>query len=146
MANQRYDGLKIKNQICFPLYVCSRELIKRYKPFLDKVDLTYTQYLTMTVLWEEGEVTSKELGNRLYLDSGTLTPLLKKLESKGLLTRERSREDERNLRISLTAEGEALKEKALSMPEEMEKHVNLTNEEKQELYRLLHKLLEETAE
>ena len=146
MADQRYDGLKIKNQLCFPIYVCSRELIKRYKPFLDTIDLTYTQYLTMMVLWEEGEVTSKELGNRLYLDSGTLTPLLKKLEAKGLLTRERSRVDERNLRVSLTAEGEALKDKALDIPVGMEKHVCLTIEERKELYRLLYKLLQEAPE
>ena len=116
MTDQRYDALKIKNHLCFPLYACSREVIKRCKPFLDKIDLTYTQYLTMLVLWEKGEITSKELGNRLYLDSGTLTPLLKKLEQKGLLIRSRSREDERNLLISLTAEGAAMKDEALSIP------------------------------
>ena len=144
MTDQRYDALKLKNQLCFPLYVCSRELIKRYKPFLDTIGLTYTQYLTMLVLWEEGETTSKELGNRLYLDSGTLTPLLKKLETKGLLIRKRSREDERNLLISLTDKGEALKDQALVIPEGMVKHVNLTVEEQRELCRLLYKLLQVT--
>ena len=144
MTDQRYDALKLKNQLCFPLYVCSRELIKRYKPFLDTIGLTYTQYLTMLVLWEEGETTSKELGNRLYLDSGTLTPLLKKLETKGLLIRKRSREDERNLLISLTDKGEALKDQAFVIPEGMVKHVNLTVEEQRELYRLLYKLLQVT--
>jgi len=146
MTDQRYDALKIKNHLCFPLYACSREVIKRYKPFLDKIDLTYTQYLTMLVLWEKGEITSKELGNRLYLDSGTLTPLLKKLEQKGLLIRSRSREDERNLLISLTAEGAAMKDEALSIPGEMAKKVCLTLEEQQELYRLLYKLLQVTPE
>jgi len=146
MTDQRYDALKIKNHLCFPLYACSREVIKRYKPFVDKIDLTYTQYLTMLVLWEKGEITSKELGNRLYLDSGTLTPLLKKLEQKGLLIRSRSREDERNLLISLTAEGAAMKDEALSIPGEMAKKVCLTLEEQQELYRLLYKLLQVTPE
>lgn len=142
MDDQRYDALKIKNQLCFPLYACSREVIKRYKPFLDQICLTYTQYVTMMVLWEEGEITSKELGKRLYLDSGTLTPLLKKLEGKGLLVRRRSQEDERNLLITLTAEGAALKEKALFIPETLAECVNLEPEEAKELYRLLYKLLQ----
>ena len=141
MTDQRYDALKIKNHLCFPLYACSREVIKRYKPFLDKIDLTYTQYLTMLVLWEKGEITSKELGNRLYLDSGTLTPLLKKLEEKGLVDRKRSTTDERNLIVSITEAGEALKMQALDIPAEMAKCVNLTPEETSTLYHLLYKLL-----
>ena len=100
MDDHKYDALKIENQLCFPLYACSREIIKRYKPFLDEIDLTYTQYIAMMVMWEQREVNVKELGKRLYLDSGTLTPLLKKLESKGLVSRKRSREDERNLIVS----------------------------------------------
>lgn len=136
-----YDALKIGNQLCFPLYACSREIIKRYKPFLDEIDLTYTQYIAMMVLWEQGSTTVKELGNALYLDSGTLTPLLKKMEAKGLITRRRSEADERSLIVSLTAEGEALKDKALSVPRQMASCVCLEPEEAQELYRILYKLL-----
>ena len=137
----KYDALKIGNQLCFPLYACSREIIKRYKPFLDEIDLTYTQYIAMMVLWEQGSTTVKELGNALYLDSGTLTPLLKKMEAKGLITRRRSEADERSLIVSLTAEGEALKDKALSVPHQMASCVCLAPEEAQELYRILYKLL-----
>ncbi len=137
----KYDALKIGNQLCFPLYACSREIIKRYKPFLDEIDLTYTQYIAMMVLWEQGSTTVKELGNALYLDSGTLTPLLKKMEAKGLITRRRSEADERSLIVSLTAEGEALKDKALSVPRQMASCVCLEPEEARELYRILYKLL-----
>jgi len=139
--DSKYDALKIGNQLCFPLYACSREIIKRYKPFLDEIDLTYTQYIAMMVLWEQGSTTVKELGNALYLDSGTLTPLLKKMEAKGLITRRRSEADERSLIVSLTAEGEALKDKALSVPHQMASCVCLEPEEAQELYRILYKLL-----
>ena len=139
--DSKYDALKIGNQLCFPLYACSREIIKRYKPFLDEIDLTYTQYIAMMVLWEQGSTTVKELGNALYLDSGTLTPLLKKMEAKGLITRRRSEADERSLIVSLTAEGEALKDKALSVPRQMASCVCLEPEEAQELYRILYKLL-----
>ncbi|MBO5329372.1 MAG: MarR family transcriptional regulator, partial [Anaerotignum sp.] len=93
----KYDALKLGVQLCFPLYACAKETVRLYKPYLDELDLTYTQYITMLVLWEHEKLTVKELGKRLYLDSGTLTPLLKKLEAKGLLKRERSKEDERNL-------------------------------------------------
>lgn len=139
--DSKYDALKIGNQLCFPLYACSREIIKRYKPFLDEIDLTYTQYIAMMVLWEQGSTTVKELGNALYLDSGTLTPLLKKMEAKGLITRRRSEADERSLIVSLTAEGEALKDKALSVPRQMASCVCLEPEEARELYRILYKLL-----
>ncbi|MBQ7103500.1 MAG: MarR family transcriptional regulator, partial [Anaerotignum sp.] len=106
MDNKNYDALKLRGQLCFPLYACAKETIRLYKPFLDELGLTYTQYITMMVLWEKKCLTVKELGKELYLDSGTLTPLLKKLEAKGYLIRERSKEDERNLFISLTEEGE----------------------------------------
>ena len=89
-TDTKYEPLKIKNQLCFPLYACSKEIIRQYKPYLDQLDLTYTQYITMMVLWENQSMTVKDLGSCLYLDSGTLTPLLKKLEAKGLLTRSRS--------------------------------------------------------
>ena len=98
MADVNYEALKLENQLCFPLYACAREVVKRYKPFLDDIDLTYTQYVTMMVLWEKPSVTSKEIGERLHLDSGTLTPVIKKLAEKGLVTRARSAEDERNLK------------------------------------------------
>ncbi|MBR2290129.1 MAG: MarR family transcriptional regulator, partial [Clostridia bacterium] len=97
-----YEALKLKNQICFPLYAVSNMIIRRYKPLLDELDLTYTQYIAMMVLWEHKEVNEKKIGECLFLNSGTLTPLLKKLEAKGLLTRTRDKHDERNLVISIT--------------------------------------------
>lgn len=141
MEHHKYDVLKIQNQLCFPLYVCAKETIRLYKPFLDELELTYTQYIVMMVLWEKKRLTVKELGKVLYLDSGTLTPLLKKLEAKGLLIRERSKEDERNLFISLTEEGKALRDEALHIPGELEKCVELDQEERMTLYQLLYKLL-----
>ena len=138
---KNYDVLKLNNQLCFPLYACARETIKLYKPYLDELDLTYTQYITMMVLWEKQSVTVKELGEALYLDSGTLTPLLKKMEAKGFLTRRRSEQDERSLIVRLTEEGEALKDRALSIPYQMMSCVHLEPEEIRELYRLLYKLL-----
>ena len=119
MTRQENSILKLENQICFPLYAASRDVIKRYKPYLDDMGLTFTQYITMIVLWEEKSITVKELGKRLYLDSGTLTPLLKKMEAKGLLTRKRSFEDERNLIVTVTEEGERLKEMADGIPEKI---------------------------
>ena len=139
--DKKYDALKLENQICFPLYACSREIIKQYKPFLDEIDLTYTQYIAMMVLWEHQSVTVKELGQYLFLDSGTLTPLLKKMEAKGIISRRRDQEDERSLIVSLTAEGEALKERAVEVPQKMAQCVRLAPEEAKELYRLLYKLL-----
>ena len=138
----KYESLKLERQLCFPLYACSRHMIRLYKPYLDRLELTYTQYITMMVLWEKRSVTVKELGTALYLDSGTLTPLLKKLEEKGLVTRRRSEEDERNLIVGITDKGEALREQALGIPEEMTKCVNLEGEEIPEMYRMLYKMLE----
>ncbi len=142
MENQdKYESLKLSNQLCFPLYACSKEIIRKYKPYLDEIDLTYTQYIAMMVLWEKKTVNVKMLGECLYLDSGTLTPVLKKLESKGYITRERSSEDERNLVVSITPEGEKLKDKALSIPPSMGSCVKLTAEEYQVLYKLLYKII-----
>ena len=141
MSEQLNEIQKIENQICFPLYACSREVIKLYKPYLDELDLTYTQYVTMMVLWEEKAVNVKELGKRLYLDSGTLTPVLKKLESKGLVSRQRSTEDERNLVVTITEAGEALKEKAVEVPAAIAKCSNIEPEEAVMLYRILYKML-----
>ncbi len=137
------DPLRLENQLCFPLYACARETIKLYKPYLDELDLTYTQYIAMMVLWEKKSVTVKEMGAMLHLDSGTLTPLLKKMEAKGLLSRRRSTEDERSLIVSLTEEGEALRERAVDIPAKMSQCVNLEPEEARELYRLLYKLLQQ---
>ncbi|RKM62458.1 MarR family transcriptional regulator [Butyrivibrio sp. CB08] len=138
---EKYDSLKLGNQLCFPLYACSKEIIRKYKPYLDDIDLTYTQYIAMMVLWEKKTVNVKTLGECLYLDSGTLTPVLKKLESKGYITRERSSEDERNLVVSITPEGEKLKDKALSIPPAMGSCVKLTEEEYRLLYKLLYKII-----
>ena len=142
MMEEKYECLKLSKQLCFPLYACSREMIKLYKPFLDELGLTYTQYITMLVLWEREHVTVKELGERLYLDSGTLTPLLKKLEEKGLVTRRRSDLDERNLIVTITELGESMRDRALHIPGEMTKCINLPREDIRELYRMLHQLLE----
>lgn len=113
----KYDVLKLENQLCFSLYALSREVIKMYKPLLDPFDLTYTQYVTMMVMWEEEQITFKELGNRLYLDSGTLTPVLKKLEFKGLVRKYRSKEDDRVVIVEITDSGRALKDKIIEVPE-----------------------------
>lgn len=141
MEAEKYEALKLDNQLCFPLYACARDIVKRYKPFLDDIDLTYTQYITMMVLWEHKQVTSKALGERLYLDSGTLTPVLKKLEEKGLLTRCRDAQDERNLVVTLTGQGEQLRERAVEIPPKMAGCIKLAPEDAMELYRLLYKLL-----
>lgn len=113
--NRQYDQLLLSSQLCFPLYAVSKEIIRRYKPFLDDLDLTYTQYITMMAMWEHRELNVKELGELLYLDSGTLTPVLKKLESKGYVTRERSKRDERNLIVTVTDAGLALRDRALEL-------------------------------
>ena len=135
------NSLKLENQLCFPLYVCSKEVIKKYKPFLDELDLTYTQYIAMLVLWEENEINVKSLGEKLFLDSGTLTPLLKKLEEKEYIKRNRLETDERNLIISITKKGKDLKLKAKDIPTEVGKCVNLTSDEAIQLYKLLYKVL-----
>ena len=140
-VSDKYDCLKLKSQLCFPLYACSKEIIRKYKPFLDKFDLTYTQYITMMALWENESMNVRELGLVLFLDSGTLTPVLKKLESKGYIERKRSKEDERNLIVTVTEKGWKLREEALSIPESMSSCVNLEPEEASELYRLLYKVL-----
>ena len=139
--NERYEALRLDNQLCFPLYACAKEIVRRYKPFLDEIDLTYTQYIVMMVLWEEREINVKELGSRLYLDSGTLTPVLKRLEQKGLITRQRDDKDERVLIVSITKEGDELKDKAVEIPVKMAGCVSLEPQDAAELYRLLHKLL-----
>lgn len=136
-----FDCLKLENQLCFPLYAASREIIKKYKPFLDEIDLTYTQYIAMMVLWEENNINVKTLGEKLFLDSGTLTPLLKKLETKGYIERKRSNSDERNLVVSITKEGLKLRDVAKDIPLKMGSCVNLNEDEAKELYSILYKIL-----
>ena len=137
----KYEMLKLKNQVCFPLYACSKELVRQYGPFLKKLGLTYTQYIVMMVLWEKETVSSKELAECVHLDYGTLTPVLKKLEHTGYLTRERSEEDERLLSISLTEKGSELKKQAVGIPADMAECMGLTIEEFQTLYALTYKAL-----
>ena len=146
VKRNKYDALLLDSQLCFPLYACAREVVKLYTPFLDAIDLTYTQYITMMVLWETPSVTSKQIGRRLYLDSGTLTPVLKKLEQKGLIRRRRDESDERNLLVELTAEGEALKEQAVDIPAQIGACIRLAPEDALQLYTLLHRMLETMAQ
>lgn len=124
-----HEQLKLSNQLCFPLYALSKAIIKQYTPFLDRLDLTYPQYLVMLVLWEFGEQSVSEIGDKLHLDSGTLTPLLKRLQSKGLVERKRSTADERSVMISLTDTGRTLENQALSIPEQMRACLNLSFDE-----------------
>ena len=142
----KYDSLKLENQLCFPLYACSKEIVRRYKTYLDKLDLTYTQYIVMMVMWEEKELNVKELGDKLFLDSGTLPPVLKKLEAKGYVTRERSKIYERTLIVTLTKSGEELKEMALEIPVGMRGCLNINDEEMTQLRNMLNKILSEIGE
>ncbi|MDD3394311.1 MAG: MarR family transcriptional regulator [Clostridia bacterium] len=139
--NENDDMLKLENQLCFPLYACSKEIIRRYKPYLDPLDLTYTQYITMMVMWEKKEIIVKDLGNFLYLDSGTMTPVLKKLEAKGYITRVRSPEDERSVSVTITEKGQKLKEDAAEIPLKLGACVKLAPQEAIQLHSLLYKLL-----
>ncbi|MBE6672854.1 MAG: MarR family transcriptional regulator [Ruminococcaceae bacterium] len=141
MNEHKYVALKLENQLCFPLYAAAREVIKQYRPYLDAVDLTYTQYVTMMVLWEEQKIGVKALGKKLFLDSGTLTPVLKSLESKGFVLRSRSKEDERMLEVTVTEKGMALRERAVQIPPQVAGCVKLETTEALQLYSLLYKLL-----
>lgn len=123
---EHLDTPKLGNQICFPLYVISKEITGMYRPFLDKLDITYSQYLVMMVLWESEGLTVNQIGERLFLDSGTLTPLLKRLEGKSYLSRQRKKEDERVVEVFLTNEGRDLQKLACSIPDKMANKLNLT--------------------
>ena len=140
--NRDYDALLLDRQLCFPLYACAREVVKRYTPFLEEIGLTYTQYITMLVLWETPSMTSKQIGKRLRLDSGTLTPVLKKLEQRGLILRRRDASDERNLLVELTEEGSALRKRAVEIPPRVGACLNLKPEDAMQLYTLLHRMLD----
>lgn len=141
MSANTYDALLLENQLCFPLYACSREVIKQYRPYLDAVSLTYTQYITLMVIWAEGTVSVRDLGKRLHLDSGTLTPVLKHLENVGYITRRRYPADERVLLVTITEAGLALRDQVANVPAEMAKCSKLSEEEAATLYRLLYKVL-----
>jgi DNA-binding MarR family transcriptional regulator len=123
------EHMKLDNQICFAIYASSREITKLYRPLLQNLGLTYTQYVTMLALWEKDNATVSELGTKLYLDSGTLTPLLKKLEAAGLVKRTRDKKDERSVLVTLTPDGEALREKAIDIPEQLACKLDATPEE-----------------
>ena len=142
MGNSDHDEVKLEDLMSFPLYACSREVIKKYRHFLDALNLTYTQYIVMMVFWEKKKINVKDLGKKLFLDSGTLTPVLKSLEAKGLVRRYRSSEDERVLIVEITESGEALKEKAITVPQHVSDCVKLDTEESLALYRTLYKILE----
>lgn len=133
--------LELSRQLCFPLYAASREVTRRYKPFLDEIGLTYTQYIVMLVLWEEEEIAMHELGKRLYLDSGTLTPLLLKLEGKGLVERRSNERDARELVIAITDKGAGLKVQAREIPGKIGKCLNLSLKDAVQLKRILGKIL-----
>ncbi len=137
------EELKLKNQLCFPLYSVANLIIRNYKPLLDELDLTYTQYIAMMAMWEKKEASEKELGEALYLKSNTLAPLLKKLAGKGYVAIKKSPRDGRSIVISLTEKGEALKEKAVSVPRSIAETIHLSSDEALYLYRILYKILEE---
>lgn len=148
-TKKNFDPLLLKNQLCFPLYASARKIVAAYHPYLKSVGLTYPQYITMMVLWEEKNITMHDLGQKLYLDSGTLTPVLKKLEAMGYITRQRDPKDERLVQVSLTEKGAALRQKAEHIPRDMACQLNrdknlFTREEaeklKSQLYQLIHAL------
>lgn len=141
--DEKYAALRLKNQLCFPLYAVSNLITRKYKPLLDSLDLTYTQYIVMMVLWEEKVTNEKLLCESLCLKSNTLTPLLKKLRDKDYIKKEKSKTDERNLVISLTAKGEQLQERALCVPESIAQEFHLSSEEAMTLYRTLYKILDQ---
>ena len=136
------DALKLENQLCFPLYVCAKEVVRRYRPLLEPLGLTYTQYIAMMAFWEHKTLTVGRLGELLHLDSGTLTPVLKKMEKSGWIRRERSRTDERQTIVTLMPDGEALREKAAEVPQQMMQCVSLESDEAVQLYTLLYKLID----
>lgn len=137
------DPLLLQNQLCFPLYAAAKETVRCYRAYLDPLGLTYTQYIAMMALWEHKKMTISEMGRLLYLDSGTLTPMLKKMEQAGLVMRTRSATDERNVEITLTDAGWELREKAMHVPSGMAQFVNLEPGEVIQLYHLLYKLLDQ---
>ena len=143
LSMDKYDCLKLENQLCFPLYSAANKIVRSYKPLLDELDLTYTQYIAMMVLWEKGDINEKELGKKLFLKSNTLAPLLQKLIMKNYISIKKDKKDARNIVISLTKEGEKLKEKAVNIPPSIAETVNLSEDEAKKLYEILYKYLDE---
>jgi len=139
--NEKYGALKLDHQLCFPLYTASRLVIQRYQPMLKELDITYPQYLVLMVLWEKDEVNLSTIAEKLQLQSNTLTPLLKRLQQRELLERKRSETDERNIVITLTEKGKALKDQACDVPAMLAEQLPLEEEEAKELYRLLYKMI-----
>lgn len=133
--------LKLENQLCFPLYACAKEVVRRYTPLLEPLGLTYTQYIAMMVMWEHKSISVRDMGKLLFLDSGTLTPMLKKMEKAGWITRKRSERDERMVMLSITERGEQLQQKAAEVPSRMASCVTLESDEAMQLYTLLHKMM-----
>ncbi|WP_158963233.1 MarR family winged helix-turn-helix transcriptional regulator [Myroides fluvii] len=135
------DALELENQVCFPIYALAKEIVSQYRPHLECLDLTYPQYLVLLVLWKEKEQTVGQLGEKVFLDSGTLTPLLKRMEQKGLVIRTRGPEDERVVKLSLTEKGKALKEKAKDIPQKLMESMQVTESELLELKNIVSKIL-----
>lgn len=135
------EMLKLENQLCFPLYACAKEVVRRYTPLLEPLGLTYTQYIAMMVMWEHKSISVKDMGKLLFLDSGTLTPMLKKMEKAGLIQRKRSEHDERMVIVTITDKGEELHDKAAEIPSRMAGCITLNNDEAMQLYALLHKMI-----
>lgn len=146
MNNTEFNPLSLDNQICFALYVCSKEIIRKYTPILEPLGLTYTSYIVMLSLWEKDNITVKELGERLFLDSGTLTPLLKKMEGQGLISRNRGGQDGRTIYIMLTKDGAALRKNCVGIPEKMACSNILDMENAGKLLTILHKTMENFSE
>lgn len=138
-----YEQLKLENQLCFPLYACARMVTGSYTPFLKKLGITYTQYIVFMVLWEQDGIPVGELGRKLYLDNGTLTPLLKKMEAAGYVTRTRSKEDERVVIVTLTEQGRDLQEQAADIPMQVGNCISMDPEDAKTLYGLLYKLMDQ---
>ena len=139
--SDQYESLRLRNQLCFPIYLCAKEITRRYAPLLERIDLTYTQYIVMMYFWEFEGGTARDLSHRLLLDPSTLTPVLKKLEQKGFIARRRSDEDERSVRITLTDAGRALQDKALCVPAQMGKCLDLTEDEARTMGAIVMKIL-----
>ena len=140
-TESKYERIRLKNQLCFPLYACAKEVVRQYREPLEQLGLTYTQYVVMMAFWEFGGMSEKELGEKVRLDSGTLAPLLKRLEKQGYVRRGRPEGNERLLLITLTEAGEALKEEAVGVPDAMKGCIDLPDEELRELKKLLDRAL-----
>lgn len=135
------ESLKLENQLCFPLYACAKEIVRRYTPLLEPLGLTYTQYIAMMVMWEHKSISVRDMGKLLFLDSGTLTPMLKKMEKADWIQRKRSESDERMVILTLTAKGKELHDKAAEIPSKMARCVALENDDALHLYSLLNKMM-----